>query len=1468
LKAARAVLVIALLSVVPIIGIASRTDASPPFGFGDLQRVSLANPNAQLAAGASEPAISDNGRFVAFTTRQNSPDNHDTNNADDVYVRDTIAGTTTLISKFQVTTNGGGHDESSQPALSSDGRWVAFTSRSTQWKGTPFTTSGVFVVDRGAPAPDGSFPSAPGAPVLVSVNAAGNASVGSAADSPSISADGSQIAFQVGPLGTAFNSVEIRDRDRNHNGVIAENAADQTTIDFGVPVAANSKPKISADGRHVVFIAEGEVIIQSVRQPVPAAVKPLLLLNLLPGEQAAVVYDRTVDGSPNLDAASNTRETVVTSAAFNTNPGSNTDPLNNTASDSPDISGDGSVVVYSYSQTTTPAGSLPNGTSQVIAVHRDANGNPVNPIVVSASNGNLALAGNQDSLLPVISADGRYVDFASAATNFGVTSNQGVNCAGLSAANARCDIYAVDLAAADADRAPVLTSKSADSDNAGGSAGDKRSFEVAISATGQFSAITSDATNFTTGGDTNGQSDVFVREWLPQLFVTFSPQPFTNTPVGATSGPFTATVDTNEFGPWSGANVTIAGPNTSDFTVSPDSCSHQVFHIGQPCAVGVMFHPTGIGLRDAQLQITAAGHKTQQNFGLIQGVSSLPSSPGVTERASLGPNGQVPGNSQSGKLSANGRYVAFATDASLDPRDNNNEDDVYVRDRLRGTTTLVSIAPGAANVFADGASSPAISGDGRYIAFDALTVVGTNNATQPPTPLKSASVLVLDRGPADGSGDFTGAPVLHTVSAQLNTASCDPDISDDGSQVTYWTSRPDAPGQTVFCSQFDVRRSFVVDEDTNGNGIPYEGAADTTTTELTQPLFRAPRIPRISADGNHVVFVADVSVDPNAAIPPTAPVAWSYDRRITGSGPRDGAGNTRYVLLTSPAFTGQSPGDNRTSPFENTTTDTPVVNGDGTVIAYDFSYRNSADPAAPRVLNSPFPNNTDEIVVVRRDGSGNVASTDVASEAGSGPPTFGDGSSLDPDISDDGRYVTFETQARDLLPHDAADCEGPCSVAVIADIVAPNHAGAPQLIAPSADPNNPIGGMPESPQFGTSISGDGRFIVFSSQGDDMLPFVPAGGVGPLVSPDTNNRQDVFLRELRPVDPPVPPSVDFGAVAVGNSSALSTVQFSTADFGPAPILSVALTGANPGDFDIVSTTGCQPSLPDVPDAPVPAVPNYAIIHLDTPCVVTVDFKPTTFGTRTAVLRVVTGTPFPANDPEGLPIPAGTPPSRSATDVPLTGGAGAPVFQVAPVPLNLGLQTLGQTSPDEPLTVTNTGGNAFAIAAVTLTGANPGDFIITSDLCSGAVLNPSATCVVRVALRSTAPGDRSAFVRFVDTAGGSPHLAPITGRTPTIVVNPGVVAPGRTVNVSGMSWLPGQTIALTTVDTRDPSHVFSETQTVTADGAGNFQTALVFFPKTTPGSRFVIGTGLAPVATARASLLVAFATAQAPNFLTRG
>ncbi len=637
-------------------------------------------------------------------------------------------------------------------------------------------------------------------------------------------------------------------------------------------------------------------------------------------------------------------------------------------------------------------------------------------------------------------------------------------------------------------------------------------------------------------------------------------------------------VDTESFGPWSASQVSLAGANPGDFTVSPQSCTQQVFHIGQPCLVAITFHPTGTGLRSAELVVTHAGHAVLQDSLLVQGASGLPASPAVTERVSLGPlgaagvgpTGQINANdSVPGSISSNGRYVTFVTTAKLDPGDNNGKEDVYVRDHLRGTTTLVSATPGGSAPTGPATFSSSISGDGRYIALSTvakLTTDPADNHTDRP------AVYVLDRGPADANGDFTGAPVMHVVGQSAAAAECDPDISGDGSQVTYWTSTPLQPlpaGQVIPCSESNITQAVVVDEDGNGNGIPYE-PGDALETELTVPNvdFNQSRLPRISADGLHVVFEAnELFAFPEDS---TATEAWVYDRRITGSGAKDAPGNTRYVLATTGAFTPLVAGDNRLSPLQNTLTSDPVVSGDGSVIAYDFRYSNSFEPppGTPLVLNSPLPADDDQILFVRRDAAGNIVSSDdrIRGWAATRRPSAATTPAI-PTSATTGATSRSTRPPGTSCRTSPATATGLCTVAVVVDIDAPGHAGAPQLLGPTADPGNATG-MPRDGEFGTALSGDGRFAVFGSFGSDLLP--PGA--------DTNNHDDVFLHELRPVDPPIPANVDFGDVPVGNASPASLVQFTTNDFGPAPVLGLSLVGANPGDFNILGTTNCSPPLP--------------------------------------------------------------------------------------------------------------------------------------------------------------------------------------------------------------------------------------------------------------------------------------------------
>jgi hypothetical protein len=102
--------------------------------------------------------------------------------------------------------------------------------------------------------------------------------------------------------------------------------------------------------------------------------------------------------------------------------------------------------------------------------------------------------------------------------------------------------------------------------------------------------------------------------------------------------------------------------------------------------------------------------------------------------------GQPNAASGSPSISGDGRYVAFASDATdVVENDGNGVTDVFVRDTCNGalqgctpTTTRVSVGP--AGVEANGPSaSPSISADGRFVAFDSVAHNLVNDGSSAPS---------------------------------------------------------------------------------------------------------------------------------------------------------------------------------------------------------------------------------------------------------------------------------------------------------------------------------------------------------------------------------------------------------------------------------------------------------------------------------------------------------------------------------------------------------------------------------------------------------------------------------------------------------------------------------------------------------------------------------------------------------------
>jgi Tol biopolymer transport system component len=149
---------------------------------------------------------------------------------------------------------------------------------------------------------------------------------------------------------------------------------------------------------------------------------------------------------------------------------------------------------------------------------------------------------------------------------------------------------------------------------------------------------------------------------------------------------------------------------------------------------------------------------------------------GATIRVSVSSSGsQANGGSLNPFLSSNGRFISFRSAASnLVLEDRNGLPDIFVHDRVRGTTAIVSLGPGGVQAN-DSSFLSSVSSDGRYVAFESL---GTNLA--PPDTNETFDVFLHDRR--------RGTTVRASVSArgeEGHSDSLEPAISADGRWLAF-----------------------------------------------------------------------------------------------------------------------------------------------------------------------------------------------------------------------------------------------------------------------------------------------------------------------------------------------------------------------------------------------------------------------------------------------------------------------------------------------------------------------------------------------------------------------------------------------------------------------------------------------------------------------------------------------------------
>ena len=230
---------------------------------------SLANgDNSELIASASYPSVNATGRFIAFRSVATNLVQPQTNGKQQIFLRDSCIGasgcvpSTTLISANNAGEQGDG--DSRDPVISETGRFVAFTSNSTNMSaGAGGQYNQVYVRDTCFGANIGCTPNT----VLISVtplNQPGNRN----SEYPSISADGRYIAFGSASTDIVPNAYSgnlyIRDT------CYAASAGCTTRTVLASQNAANPngttgdlKASLSSDGRYLAYLAASQVFTSS-----------------------------------------------------------------------------------------------------------------------------------------------------------------------------------------------------------------------------------------------------------------------------------------------------------------------------------------------------------------------------------------------------------------------------------------------------------------------------------------------------------------------------------------------------------------------------------------------------------------------------------------------------------------------------------------------------------------------------------------------------------------------------------------------------------------------------------------------------------------------------------------------------------------------------------------------------------------------------------------------------------------------------------------------------------------------------------------------------------------------------------------------------------------------------------------------------------------------------------------------------
>ena len=386
-------------------------------------------------------------------------------------------------------------------------------------------------------------------------------------------------------------------------------------------------------------------------------------------------------------------------------------------------------------------------------------------------------------------------------------------------------------------------------------------------------------------------------------------------------------------------------------------------------------------------------------------------------------------------ISRSGRYVAFESRASdLGPADTNDDWDIYVWDRKKGSKVRASVAFGGDAGGASGLNSH-LSANGRFVVF------------------QSSDTDLVDGGDAGFDSDIFVRDLKKGVTTRVSVDSAGVEAAEGQSHNPFVS----ASGRWVV---FQADAPLVPDDDNELADVYLHDRKEGTTVRVSVDSAGAQVEgdslgASVSANGRYVVFES------------TAPDLVENDRN----------GDNDIFLRDMKLGTTVRLSVNAAGEEGDDVSTQAMISGNGRYVVFASTATN----------------------LVENDGEGNfdvflrdlkLGTIERVSVNGEGDDLAG--SSAVPSISHSGRFIAYESDAPNL-PIDADDTNGVADVFLLdrkkATVVRASVDGAGLEV---------LGG----PSFGAVMSGNGRFVAFESDADDLVP------------DDGNEARDVFLRDVK------------------------------------------------------------------------------------------------------------------------------------------------------------------------------------------------------------------------------------------------------------------------------------------------------------------------------------------------------------------